>query len=290
VAVDVDGSLRRHQSFGSDPHIGFHAIWMATTNMRYLDPRLWDNGGTVEVGHRIETTVAPGATIFRARATAHGGLAYWNPATGFGFPRRYDVAGFARLNGEASARIRVRPGTSAGLRASGGAYLSGSEPLKQRRIMVAGADPYETFTNPLLRSMGSLFVRPGFYYHAPGGAGLRGYGPALGGRWAAALNGEISHTLMRRTAGVVRSVELEAFGDVGVVDSAATGPRPSGRAYVVLHDAGLGVLSRQQIGDLGWTLRLEFPLVVSAPDLAADYRPWGDKVAFRWLVSLSPSF
>jgi len=43
--------------------------------------------------------------------------------------------------------------------------------------MVAGADPYTTFANPLLRSRGALFVRPDFHYQAPGDANLRAFRP-----------------------------------------------------------------------------------------------------------------
>jgi hypothetical protein len=290
VAIDIDGSLRRHLSFGPDPHVGFDAIWMATSNTRYVDPRLWDNGGTVELGNRVETTVTRAAAIFRARAAAHGGLAYWNPATGLSFPNRYDVAPFGRFAAEASARVPAGRGRTVGLRAFAGAYVSGSDPLKQRRIMLAGADPYETFTNPLLRSLGGLLARPNFYYHAPGGAGLRAYAPWLGGRWAGALNAEIHQSVMQRGEGPVRSIAVAAFWDGGLVDTAATGRTFGSHAYSALQDAGVGVVSRHQVGDLAWTLRLEFPFVVSAPDLAPGYRPAGGRVAFRWLVSLAPSF
>jgi hypothetical protein len=37
-------------------------------------------------------------------------------------------------------------------------------------------------------------------------------------------------------------------------------------------------------------MRLELPLVVNRWDAAADARPGDGRFAFRWLVSLSPSF
>jgi hypothetical protein len=203
---------------------------------------------------------------------------------------RYDVAGFARLTADASVRARTWLGTRVGLRAFAGAYLGGSDPLKQRRIMLAGADPYETFTNPLLRSTGALFVRPGFYYQAPGDADLRAFRSTLGGRWALALNADLTHSLVHRERGLVRDVALEGFFDVALVDSTATTPQSGGKPYSDLHDTGIGVVTQHQAGDLAWTMRLEFPIEMNAWNLAADYRPPGGRVAFRWLVSLSPSF
>jgi hypothetical protein len=167
LAFDVDRSLRAHMGSRSDPHAGFGGEWMATTDMGYLDRRLWDDAGTVEVGPWFATTVQHGTTVFGARAVARGGLVYRNPGVETTSPHTYDVGAFARLTGEGSVRTPFWMGTRLGIRLFGGAYASGSDPVKQRRIMVAGADPYETFTNPLLRSAGALFVRPDFHYQAP---------------------------------------------------------------------------------------------------------------------------
>src|SRR5204863_9508434 len=216
--------------------------------------------------------------------------AYWNPGPGVASANRYDVEGFARATAEASVRARSWLGTRLGLRLFAGGYASGSDPLKQRRIMVAGADPYETFANPVLRSQGALFVRPGFHYQAPGDANLRAFRADLGGRWALAANVELTHSLFRRERGMVRDVALEAFGDAALVDSLATTPQPTRKWFSDLHDAGLGVVSHQQVGELSWTLRAEFLLEMNAWDLAPDYRPLGGRVSFCWVVSLSLVF
>src|SRR5207302_1956509 len=79
-----------------------------------------------------------------------------------------------------------------------GGYTGASPPVRQRRIPVAGADPYETFSDPLLRSRGALFLRPDSYYHAPGNANLRAFRRDLGGRWAVSVNGELTRSLGRR--------------------------------------------------------------------------------------------
>jgi hypothetical protein len=199
---------------------------------------------------------------------------------------RYDVAGFARLTGEASVRAPFWLGTRVGVRLFGGAYLSGSDPVKQRRIMVAGADPYETFTNPLLRSVGALFVRPDFHYQEPGDADARAFRPDLGGRWAAALNAELERPLFRRTRGLGRAVAPEAFCGVALVEWLATGPS----GCTARNDAGFGIVARQETGDLHWALRAEFPIEMNAWRLAPDYGPTDGRIAFRWLVSLAPSF
>ena len=290
AAFDVDRSLRRHLTFGPDAHLGWGGIWMATTKLGYLDERLWQDAGTVEAGPWVETTIARGATTLHARAVVHGGVAYWNPGPGVASANRYDVAGFARATAEASLRARSWLGTRLGVRLFAGGYASGSDPLKQRRIMLAGADPYESFANPLLRSAGALFVRPGFHYQAPGDANLRAFRPDLGGRWALAASVELTRSLFHRERGVVRDLGVEAFVDAALVDSLTTTPQPTGEWFSDLHDAGVGVVSHQRVGELAWTLRAEFPLEMNAWDLAPDYRPPGGRIAFRWVVSLSPVF
>ncbi|HXL53723.1 MAG TPA: hypothetical protein VN945_11375, partial [Gemmatimonadales bacterium] len=174
----------------------------------------------------------------------------------------------------------------------GGAYAGRSAPVPQRRIAIAGADPYETFTNPLLRSAGALFVRPDFQYHAPGNGNLRGFRSDLGGRWALTANLELTRSVWRRDGGILRDVALTGFADGGLVDTLAVPPTASaaGRWYTPLYDGGVGLVTRHQIRDLAWTMRLELPLVVSRSTYARDLRPSEGRLALRWQLSLSPSF
>jgi len=290
IAVSVDRALREHLGFGADPHAGFDALWMATTNLGYLDRRLWEDAGTIEAGPWISTTVQRGAARVRARLGARGGVVYSKPGPGYGSSSRYDVEGFGRFTGEASVRAPFPLGTTIGVRLFGGAYAGRSVPVPQRRIPIAGADPYETFTNPLLRSEGALFVRPGFYYHAPGNGNLRAFRSDLGGRWALTANLELARSVWRRDRGILRDVALTGFADGGLVDTLAVPPATPGRWYTPLYDGGVGLVTRHQIRDLGWTMRLELPLVVSRWNYAADPRPGEGRLAFRWQVSLSPSF
>jgi len=221
--------------------------------------------------------------VWHARADIRGGVLYRNPGIGIQSSNRYDVEGFGRATGEVSVRTPFILKTTLGVRAFGGSYMAAHVPLLQRRIMLAGADPYETFTNPLLRSRGALFVRPDFHYHAPGDANLRGFRPDLGGRWAVAVNVEATKSLYRGG-----KVALEVFGDGGVVDPRAVPPATAGKSYTPLYDGGVGLVTRHQINDLGWTMRFETPLLVNRWDYAAAGT--AKRIAFRWLISLEPSF
>ncbi|MGH7529507.1 MAG: M1 family aminopeptidase [Gemmatimonadales bacterium] len=287
VALAVDRSLRRHLGFGPDRHAGFDAIWMSTTDLGYLDRRLWDDAGTVELGPWMSLSARRGETRWAGRAGARIGVVYRFPGQGVVSEDRYDVEPFGRATAELSVRAPVAWGSVLGVRLFAGGYLADNPPPRQRRIPLAGADPYETFTNPLLRSRGALFVREGFHYHAPGNANLRGFGRELGGRWAVALNLEATRSLLRRR-GLLSDVALETFADLGVVDPLAVPASPPGRRYTTLYDAGVGVLVRQRLRDLAWTLRVEFPLIVNRWDYAATGTD--ERLEFRWLVSVEPSF
>jgi hypothetical protein len=292
VAISVDRSLQRHPTFGAAPHAGFDLLWMATTDLGYLDRNLWDDAGTVEAGPWISTAVQRGNTLWQARLGARGGVVYRVPGAGVVSTNRYDMEAFARLTGEASLRKPFWLKSTLGVRAFGGAYFGDNVPPLQRRIPIAGADPYETFTNPLLRSRGALFVRPDFHYHAPGNANLRAFRSDLGGRWAVGVNIEATKPLLAaRRTGLLTGAEFEAFLDLGVVDTLAVPSAPAGKSYTTLYDGGVGLVTRHRIRDLAWAFRLEFPFVVNRWDHAADRNGGSEgRFAFRWQVSLESSF
>src|SRR3989454_11810954 len=50
AAIGADRSLRQHLGFGPDPHVGFDALWMATTRPGDFDRRLWGDAGALEAG------------------------------------------------------------------------------------------------------------------------------------------------------------------------------------------------------------------------------------------------
>ncbi|HET8713326.1 MAG TPA: M1 family metallopeptidase [Gemmatimonadales bacterium] len=287
IAVSVDRSLIEHLGFGPDKHAGFDAIWMAVNELGYVDRRLWDNAGTIEVGPWVSIGSRDSERRWRARLGVRGGLVYRNPGAGIQTSKRYDIGGFARPTFEASLRTPFVLKSTLGARLFAGGYIADDDPPLQRRIMLAGADPYETYTNPFLRSRGALFVRPDFQYHAPGNANLRGFRPDVGGRWAVALNLEGTRWILRRRSGLVRGAALEAFVDAGIVDNRAI-PSTGGHDYTTLYDGGVGLLTQHQLNDLSWTMRFELPLVVNRWDYAADEPT--KRFAFRWLFSLEPTF
>jgi len=284
VAFSVDRSLRRHVSFGPDPHAGFDAVWMASTDLSYLDRRLWDDAGTIEAGPWVSTTVTRGVGVWHARFGIRGGAVYRYPGAGVVSRDRYDIEPFLRASGEVSVRTPFWLKSTLGVRVFAGGYFADNLPPLQRRIPIAGADPYEAFTNPLLRSRGALFVRPDFHYHAPGNANLRAFRADLGGRWAVGVNIEGTKPLYGGAA-------LEGFLDLGVVDTVAVPSAPAGKGYTTLYDGGVGIVAHRQVRDLPVTLRLEFPLVVNRWNYAADWNGRNQGLfAFRWQVSLESSF
>jgi peptidase M1-like protein len=286
AAIHADRSLRQHQSFGPDTHAGFDAIWMAVSDVGYLDRSLWDIAGTIEAGPWGSITSVRGNHVWHARAAVRGGVVYRNPGAGVQSSTRYDLEGLFRGTAEASLRTPYL-----GVRLFGGAALAQTTPPLQRRIMLGGADPYTTFTNPLLRSRGALFVRPDFHYQAPGDANLRAFRPDLGGRWALGVNIEATKRVYQRRSrnwnGLFSNVTLEAFADAGLVDTLAV-PAAGGQSYTTLYDGGIGVVTRHRINELAWTMRFEVPFVVNRWDYAADGPD--KRVRFRWQVSLEPSF
>ncbi|HXE83357.1 MAG TPA: M1 family metallopeptidase [Gemmatimonadales bacterium] len=294
VALHADRALNERQGTNTDKHAGFDAIWMAVSELGYVDRTLWDNAGTVEFEPWASVVKRSGAgnnQVWRGRLGARLGLLYRNPGAGISTNSRYDVEVFARPTGEVSVRMPFIFKTTFGARAFAGGYIAQNAPPLQRRVMVSGADPYETFTNPLLRSRGALFVRPDFHYHAPGDANLRGFRPDLGGRWAVALNLEGTKSIFRRRQGFLRDVSLEAFADAGVVDSQAV-PSATSSSYTTLYDGGVGIITGHRINDLSWTMRFEMPLVVNRWDYAADIHEAATdgRLHFRWQISLEPSF
>ena len=292
VALIADRSLNERPGTNTDRHAGLNAIWMAVSDLGYVDRDLWENAGSVEIEPWASVIKRSGSQTWRGRLGVRAGLVYRNPGAGIQTTNRYDVEVFARPTGEVSVRLPFIWKSTFGARLFAGGYIAQHAPPLQRRVMVSGADPYETLTNPLLRSRGALFVRPDFHYHAPGDANLRGFRPDLGGRWAVALNLEGTKSILRRRTGFVRDISLEGFVDAGLVDSLAVPSAPTGRSYTTLYDGGVGLRTEHRINDLAWTMRFELPLVVNRWDFAADVHDAATdgRLHFRWQVSLEPSF
>ena len=162
--------------------------------------------------------------------------------------------------------------------------------LRQRRIYLSGADPYEQLYDPFTRSRGALLVRPGINYQTPGGAGLRGFDPHLGASQAYALNGEVARTVVeRRGAKLFNRVSVAAFGDVALANGDLNAGKVDDRLRVA-GDAGAGIRIDHQLGDTRFVTRLDVPLYVSHARFAQDQGAGGQRVGLRWMVSLEDAF
>jgi hypothetical protein len=152
----------------------------------------------------------------------------------------------------------------------------------QRRIYLAGADPYQTFNNPFLRSDGALLVKPDVNYQAAGGAGLRGYDATLAATWAAALNMELMKALFRAPRRhAFTGLSLALFADAAATHS----PDLTGLA-----DAGVGVRATHRVGPTNFATRLDFPLLVSDPSRAVGASAGDGHTKFRFVWSFEEAF
>jgi hypothetical protein len=251
---------------------------LAADSGTYAPPALWDVGEALElwVSASAHDTVRGGPRLVRVEAAL--GVSHLETDPFFGGR----TAGFARGELVAGGRFRVGGPLRLQLRGYAG-VLADLEQFdlalpRQRRIVVAGADPYATLWNPLVRSRGALFRRGDVQYHAPGGPDLRGFDPELTASVAAALNVRVGPQVRW---GPLDAVRLTAFADVGVArfpDPTGTGGRTLG-----LVDGGAGLEIATRILDEIARLRVDLPLYVNRPELAvmgADER-W----AARWIFS-----
>jgi hypothetical protein len=260
-----------------------------TTSIGFRDPTLWDPGGSVELTHRV-TYDDPGSghASWRADLSLTAGVTWADLSAGAFLARNYDAESFGRFAGSFATRHHHGP-LVLGLRLFGGWYLAADAPLKQRAIPLNGADPYQTFDNPFVRTPGAVFVRPGVFYHSPGNGNLRGYATRLAGRGLAAANVEIEAHLVENDSGVFRQAKLVAFGDGAFADSLAVSAT-GGNCCSTLADAGVGVRFGLHVGDLDVPLRFEVPFWVSRPLFAQDTKQGTNTFQFRWLFSLEKSF
>lgn len=256
--------------------------WINVTRPGYLDPAVYDDAGTFELTAHVRTRATSGGWAFGLEGTGTGGVVGKAPDG-------LTSQAYGRLTATGTAtRTLGRRFTISG-RGFGGVTLADDPLPLQRRIYLAGADPYQRLDNPFLRSQGSLFVRDGVHYHAPGGAGVRGLDPSVGARQAYGLTLEAEGILLQRAGGgLFRRIALAAFGDGaladGDVDEAAAGD------LVTVADAGVGLRVDHRIGATSFQTRLDLPLWVSRPGLAQDTHPGADRFGWRWTFSFSPPF
>jgi hypothetical protein len=299
IAASLD--LTRRLGGPSTASAGAAATIMTVTDDSYLDERTWDDLNTAEL------TMWAAHTRYGARTTRSGrleltvgeafepvpqiGRLYFNTGGQSGPPFPVLLTGVRALRGSTYFRgsVESRHATRIGVfdfkvrGFAAAATASGAVP-HQREFYLAGAGPYESFTNPFLRSRGALFGGDA-HYQAPGGGDLRGFAPYVTARWLAAVNVEAGPRLVDRP-------ERRLFSSVsvvGFVDAAILDPHALHRAAAA--DLGLGVRAAHRIGPTSFATRVDVPLFVSRATYAVGGSVrGGDRVQLRAIWSLQEVF
>lgn len=275
------GATRRFNSGVMDQAtrtLGLAVHWLTVTDPSYLDPGLYDDAGTAEVTVTGRLATESGRWPFDIQADLGGGYAYSNRGDGA-------RGGYGRFTVAASMRNWGTGRWSTSARLYGGAVLAGDSVPRQRRLYLAGADPYQRFGSPFLRSRGSLFA--GRHYHEPGGAGVRGLDSRWSGTKVVSAGVELEYAVRRRPLEqLVGRVALAAFVDGALADGVLDA---GGERLRSVADAGVGVRIAHRLGATRFLTRLDFPLWVSRPEFAAE-NTGGDPAAFRWRLSFKPAW
>jgi hypothetical protein len=284
MAASAERDLSKRRTRGTRMSAGAGIRWLVTTDTDYLDPALWEDGGTVEASSWWRLSDSSTGWNLGVRATVGGGIEYRNRAPGTVTEDRYDVQGYARAWAEVTARRSVAKRTELRLRGFAGGIFSRDVPLKQRQLFVAGADPYEQFGNPFVRSRGALLVRKGVHYLVPGGGGVRGFAPSVSATRLASVNAELSRSIFSRPAGragLIHDIRIAVFGDLAL----GNGDLPRGTSSAaVAGDAGVGIRLGHRIGGSFFTSRIDFPIYISRRELAVMEREHDFGV--RWVFSI----
>ncbi|HEY4319817.1 MAG TPA: M1 family metallopeptidase [Gemmatimonadales bacterium] len=295
AGVSVERVEHPHQGFGPAYTTGISANWTATYDLAYLPPELWDNGGTGEGAVWAGIQDSRGGWQLGATARAAGGIMYGHPGDGVTAAHNYDAQSYVRPEITLTASRAMGHRTTLAVRGYAAGVFSADPVLSQRRIFVAGADPYATTFDPLLRSVGSPFNRTDCWcrWHTPGDGNLRAYDQALSTDRLATINAELQVRALTTRHHWLSAVGVVLFGDAGYLgeqrgiggigDSTAAGVVPDRW----LADAGIGVRLTQQVGTLHWVTRIDVPFYASDPALAFAHRQQAVNPG-RLLVSFSP--
>ncbi len=273
--------LRTRIADSSWHSIGVALQWLTVTDPGYLDPGYYDDAGTLELTVTGVLRAAGGRWPVEVDLSAAGGYGYPNAGAAG------DRGGYGRFTLTASTRIAMGRRLSLGMRGYAGAVLSPRGVPRQRRIPLAGADAYQRFDSPLLRSRGSLLAGDGVFYSLPGGAGVRALDPRLGSDQALGASAELEVAVRESPgAGLFERTALALFAD----GSLGNGDLDAGGDHLrSVGDAGVGIRIGHRLGHTRFVTRLDFPVLVSRPALAHDDRP-GGTFGFRWSLSFVPAF
>jgi hypothetical protein len=280
--ASIEKRKRGHLGFGPTTSGGLSLRWLGTYDIEYLDPALWENAGSIELTAFGRSTEQRGRWSVAGEAALALGAEYRNRGDGPDTEDRYDGQGYLRATVEGSAK-RALGNWGVSIRAFGG-WLEGSAtvPVRQRWFYLAGGDPFQQLTNPLVRSAGAILTDE-VHWLTPGGGGLRGFERDVAVTAIGALTVELDRSVLRRpSAKLFREVRLAAFGDLAASDgffSTAGATRLAG-------DLGLGVRMAHTIGETSFTTRFDIPLLVSHPDRAIGGRAGDSALGVRWVVGV----
>jgi hypothetical protein len=288
ITTRADWSRRAHLTFGPTRSRSLSLQWVAIDDVRYLDPGLYDDVGTVELQLGSGVSTETGDWRLALESSVGGGLAY--NQEGLAASGRPDLDPFYFRGSVAVTARRQLGDFELGARLYGGVATGDQSAAKQRQIYFQGSDPLAQLTNPFLRSRGALLVGDDFQYHSPGGAGVRGADPRLSSAAIVALNLELEHTVLDRpSSDLFRRVAVAAFTDLSH-DIGGPSQELTGDRIRFLGDAGLGLRARHRIGDTEFGTRFDFPFYVSRPEVAQDRAPGDGKLEFRWTFSFEEAF
>jgi len=285
----LEKSSQYHLGWGPARSVSASLTWMQPDDLRYLDPGYYEDAGTAELEIGAGVTDRTGPWSLALRASAAGGIAYNRRGLSAALGRSDAPGQYGRFTLEGTAKRALGRRWLFASRLYAGITTGDEAVVKQRQVYLSGADPFEQFGNPFLRSSGALLVRPDVYYTQPGGAGLRGFDPRLSTAGAVAINAELERTLLSRPQGkLFRRVGIALFGDAG--HALRDGMFGRGDKLEFLGDAGVGIRAEHRIGETTFTTRADFPILVSRPEFAQDTDPGNEKAGFRWQFSFSPAF
>jgi hypothetical protein len=245
---------------------------------RFVLPEQWEDGQVTELGGDLAVRLTPqdDGSYQAFGASINAGLAR---------PRGGDAMAKGYVRGELSG-MQVQYLESGKFALVARLYGAGESraPL-QRAVFASTADPFTTFWSNWYRPRGSLFKQDGIDVLPLGGAMLRGYSYGVALSRVGAANVELAQrvrTFGSRANGQ-RAIWMSAFGDIAAASS----------DYVqfggsMLLDAGVGGSFRGRLYDRDVRFRLDLPLFVKQPGLAAgpSFARKGS-LALRYVFSLN---
>lgn len=291
----LDGRSGISASIGRRGRHGAALRWVAVHDDRFVSLPPWEVGGTIELPVWIERRCEAGAWTLRGRGTLTGGIEYRRPGDGIATATRYDIQPWGKLALEATAHRTLAGNVTLAVRGAHASLVSADPLLPQRRLFVAGADPYEQLANPFLRADGAPLVRGEMagHWHEAGGGNLRGFSALLSTNHLTSLNVEVVATLLRPATPLLSRVAVVAFGDAARLGGErGAGSDPASLALLLpvrrlLVDGGAGLRMTHRLFGVEFTSRLELPFYVNDSPWAAS-EPADRVSAKRWLVGITP--